>query len=341
MMDREREPVRGKQVLINVSLLLAAIILSAGIAVYFIIVMPGNSMEGELPPLDDGLGSLRQRLKEHVWVLAEDIGERHDMELENLNRAADYIHAQFQSYGYVPLEERFGNRGYRNITVNLYGREQRDEIIVIGAHYDTVWLTPGADDNASGVAGLLEIARALSGQRFARTIRFIAFTNEEEPFYGTDNMGSGVSARHSYESGENIIGMFSLEMIGYYSSAPDSQFYPGVVRHFYPKQGNFIAFVSNFLSRSFLHRSILHFRNQAAFPSEGLAVPERLVPDIRRSDNASYWYNGFPAVMITDTSNYRNRNYHSTGDVARTLDYDSMARVVSGLAGMLKDLAQE
>ena len=325
----------------NIALLLVALVLSACAAVYLVIVMPGNTVKGGLPAFDDELVSLSQHLREHVWILAEEIGERNDGEIKKLNQAADYIYSQFQSYGYVPLETRFGRKEYRNITVNLYGREKRDEIIVIGAHYDTVWLTPGADDNASGVAGLLEIARVLSGQRFSRTIRFMAFTNEEEPFYGTDIMGSGVSAKYSYDHNENIIGMFSLEMIGYYSSEPNSQFYPGVIRHFYPRQGNFIAFVSNFRSRHFLHQAIFDFRKQGTFPSEGLTAPEWLVPDIRRSDNASYWYYGFPAVMITDTSNYRNRNYHSVGDVPRTLDYDSMARVVQGLTGMLKDLAQE
>lgn len=341
MMENESGQGGGRQELINAAMLIVALVLASAAAVYLMTVMPGTSLKSELPLMDGELVSLSQRLREHVWTLAEEIGERHYGEMKNLNRAADYIYSQFQSYGYVPLEDRFGAKEYRNITVNLYGREKRNEVIVVGAHYDTVWLTPGADDNASGVAGLLEIARVLSGRHFARTIRFIAFTNEEEPFYGTANMGSGVSAKHSYESRENIVGMFSLEMIGFYSSEPRSQYYPGVIRHFYPKRGNFIAFVSNFSSRGFLRRAILHFRNQAAFPSEGLAAPERLVPDIRRSDNASYWYYGFPAVMITDTSNYRNQNYHNVGDVPRTLDYDSMARVVSGLTGMLQDLARD
>ncbi len=154
-------------------------------------------------------------------------------------------------------------------------------------------------------------------------------------------MGSRVSARHSFERHENMVGMYALEMIGYYDDEPGSQRYPNVIRHFYPVRGNFIAFVANLRSRRFLHRSIVYFRSQSVFPSEGMAAPQWLVPDIRRSDHASYWHFGFPAVMITDTANYRNRHYHDVGDVHRTLDYHNMARVVSGLTNMLRDLAQK
>ena len=154
-------------------------------------------------------------------------------------------------------------------------------------------------------------------------------------------MGSRVSAEHSRDRGETITGMFSLEMIGYYDATPGSQRYPREVSYFYPERGDFIAFVSNLTSRPLLHRSIRRFRAQAILPAEGLAAPEWLVPHVRRSDNAAYWDAGFPAVMVTDTSNFRNPHYHKAGDQPHTLDYARMARAVTGLTAMFEQLAQE
>ena len=311
----------------------------AAAAVYYCIHMPGRSLRGSLPPLDPQQKQMREDLTRHVRVLAGDIGERRSEHGDSLDRAADYIEAQLRSFGYVPAVREFGDKPYRNISVELHGREKQDQVIVVGAHYDTVRGTPGADDNASGVAGLLEIARALQGKRFPRSVRFIAFCNEEEPFYGTDDMGSRVSAEHSRDRGENIVAMFSLEMIGYYSDEPGSQRYPGVIRPFYPDRGDFIAFVGNLDSRNVVHRAIAVFRQQRVFPSEGMVAPEWLVPDIRRSDQASYWAFGYPGVMITDTSNFRNYGYHNMGDTWKTLDYGRMARLVTGLTAMIRGLA--
>ena len=188
---------------------------------------------------------------------------------------------------------------------------------------------------------LLEIARELHGLRLSRTVKFIAFTNEEWPFFGRELMGSRVNAEHSFDRNEQIIGMISLEMVGYYSNEADSQAYPKPLNYFYPHQGNFIAFVSNFSSRNFLHETISEFRNVAKFPSEGLVAPQFLVPDIRRSDNYAFWLEGYPALMVTDTSNYRNRNYHTARDTHETLDYESMARIVSGLQKTISTLANK
>ena len=153
-------------------------------------------------------------------------------------------------------------------------------------------------------------------------------------------MGSRYHARRAREQNENIIGMFSLEMLGYYSDEPRSQYLPKPIRPFYPRTGNFIAFVSNLLSRPLLAEAISQFRENTAFPSHGLAVPQWLVRAIRRSDNSSFWAYAYPAVMITDTANYRNWNYHYMGDKYETLDYEKMARVVSGLTIMLENLAR-
>ncbi|MFT7461176.1 MAG: Zn-dependent M28 family amino/carboxypeptidase, partial [Planctomycetota bacterium] len=212
---------------------------------------------------------------------------------------------------------------------------------VVGAHYDTVLLSPGADDNASGVSALLEIARGLHGERLSKTVRFVAFANEEWPFFGREKMGSYVNAEHSRDRNERISGMISLEMLGYYSKESYSQAYPRPLNHFYPHQANFIAFVSNISSRKLLHETIGEFRRVSQFPSEGLIAPQFLVPDIKRSDHSSFWSYGYPAVMVTDTSNYRNRNYHTLRDRPDTLDYDSMARVVAGLQKTIMSLANK
>lgn len=328
-----------KKILAHAAVIVILIVALLAGFYYYGIRMPGKTYTGPLAPLPPASQQLRDRLSEHVRVLATEIGERNTSKPENLEQAADYIEQQFATFGYVARPEIINDKGNRNIVVNLYGRQDRNRIIVVGAHYDTTWSTPGADDNASGVAGLLEIARAMHDKQLPITIRFVAFVNEEYPWYGTNNMGSLYHATHARESNENIVGMFSLEMLGYYSDERRSQYYPRVVRQFYPRRGNFIAFVSNLLSRPLLVDSISAFRAQVDFPSQGLAAPRWLVPAIRRSDHASFWVNGYRAVMITDTANYRNYGYHNMADRHNTLDFDRMTRVVEGIMKMLETLA--
>ncbi|MEX2352795.1 MAG: M20/M25/M40 family metallo-hydrolase [Gammaproteobacteria bacterium] len=326
------------QILLVFALVMA---LSAGL-IYFMVTMPGQTLSADrLPPPAPGLQELEKRLEQHVYVLSEEIGERSGSQGIKLNQAADYIQGQFESFGYIPVSRGFGDGEYRNIEVDLYGTDRRDEIIVVGAHYDTSWLTPGADDNASGIAGLLEIARNLKDKRYARTIRFIAFANEEVPFYRRSEMGSMASAKRSFTRSEQIYGMIALEMIGYYSGEPGSQQYPHIMHWFYPDKGNFIAFIANPASRDLQWKAISYFREQQLFPSEGLIAPPLLERSVRRSDHSSFWYYDFPAIMVTDTAYLRNPNYHRSGDKYDTLDYESMARVVSGLTVMLERLAQE
>ena len=323
------------------ALLLVLILIAAVVAAgYWICMrMPGQSWHGALPPPGPDAAVMRKRLEAHVHELSEVIGERNHNLMSRLDRAADYIFGQFEEIGLAPTAQTYSTMNYRNIVVDLYGRERRGEIIVVGAHYDTVYLTRGADDNASGVAALIEIARMLKDVAHDRSIRLVAFANEEWPHFGRDDMGSMVSARHASEQGERVTAMFSLEMLGYYDSAPGSQHYPAPVRPFYPDTGDFIAFVANLRSRPLLHEAITCFRRVAAFPSEGLAAPTWLVPDVRRSDNYAFWYYGFPAIMVTDTSNFRNPHYHLETDRYDTLDFDRLTRVTDGLGKMIADLA--
>lgn len=305
---------------------------------YRIFVIRGQEPQSTKYPNTGESSRLASKLYTHVKVLSEEIGERHYEIPEALNRTVKYISNEFQGAGIEPVFQKFGDQEFINIISEIPGTGKRDEIIIVGAHYDTVWLSPGADDNASGVAALLEMAKTLSGNNFTRTVRFVAFANEEQPFPETETMGSRVYAKLSAQKGENIIGMFSLEMLGFYSDVPSSQKYPPIISPFYPDTGNFIAFVSNICSRSLLKKAINHYHD-SKFAAQGLAAPEFLLPDIRRSDHASFWDNGFPAVMITDTANFRNPNYHSVGDRIETLDFERMASVVSGLTGMIKGLA--
>ena len=302
--------------------------------------MPGVSWSG-LSPDAPGKKESGERLAAHVTKLAGEIGERHVWRGRALDDAANYIEERFQEFRYVPRIEEVDNTGARNILVDLHGTRTQKRILVIGAHYDSRLFTPGADDNASGVAMLLELARAFSGRRQPLTLRFIAFTNEERPFFGTPRMGSRVSAERSRVAGEEIAGMYSLEMLGFYADAKGSQRYPRVVRSLYPDAGNFVAFIGNFSSRSFLLQSLEAFRAQALFPSEGLSMPQLLVPGIRRSDHSSYWAYDYPAVMITDTADYRNPNYHMHTDTPDTLDYNRMAILLEGLIAMIEAQAAE
>lgn len=307
----------------------------------YCIRMPGVAFTGDVPALTSTQKQLHDNLVLHVDVLAEQIGERHHEIPDKLVQTSNYIREQLSALGYEVTEQVYSDGEYRNLVVEIPGSAKADEIIVVGAHYDTTWLTAGADDNASGVAGLIELARMLKDKQLDRTIRFIAFANEEAPFFGTDQMGSMVSAQISRRDQEHVVVMYSLEMIGYYLHEPNTQHYPDIIKRFYPDKANFIAFVGNMKSGSVLRQSVKLFRQQATIGSAGLIAPAKLVPDIQRSDNYAYWQNGFPAVMVTDTSNFRNIYYHTVGDVANTLDYASMTHMVSGFAYMLEQLASD
>jgi hypothetical protein len=308
--------------------------------VYMCVNMPGETLPTPLSALTQPQQESSKRLQEHVRQLAEELGERHYGEPKTYNASADYISKVFKLYEFVPYEDEFGDKlQYRNIVAEHYGSTLADEVIIIGAHYDTVWLSSGADDNASGVAVMLEAAKQLKKKQLNRTVRFVAFANEEYPYFLTENMGSLFHAKRSHDRGDKIIGMISLEMLGYYSNEANSQDYPSPFNWFYPDTANFVAFVSDFNSRSFLRNSIKAFRQSEQFPSEGLTAPVLVVRDVQRSDQAAFWKYNVPAFMVTDTAAYRNYHYHNAGDVPESLDYDAMARVTSGLITMIEQLA--
>lgn len=285
--------------------------------------------------------SLATRLRRHVERLAGQIGERHVLRPQALHAAERYIGDTLRALGYDVARQNYEAQGVdcANLEVAIDGSERAGEIVLAGAHYDTVPGSPGADDNASGVAAVLELARLLRGATPGRSIRLVAFVNEEPPFFFTRRMGSAVYARAARRRGDDIRLMLSLEMIGCYSAEPASQGYPPLLRRFYPDRGDFIAFVSNLRSRRALRELVQAFRSVSDFPAERLAAPA-IVPGVAWSDQLSFWRAGYPAVMVTDTAFYRNPRYHSAFDTPDTLDYEAMARVVEGLTQAVELLSR-
>lgn len=307
-----------------------------------IIRMPGTSYRGPLSPLTPPEEASRVHLQSHLFTLAREIGERHFQKPNRLEAAAGYIESALRSFGYGVRSRRYTHQGrpYRNLEATLPGGARADEVVLLGAHYDTVIGSPGADDNATGMAAVLELARILKEAPFERTVRFVAFTNEEPPIFLTGEMGSRVYAREARARGERIVAMYSIESIGYYSDAPGSQRYPAPLNLFYPDRGDFIGFVGNIRHGELVRESLAAFRKRTPFPSEGVAAPS-WIPGVYWSDHDSFWKEGYPAMMITDTVPFRNPHYHLPTDRPETVDTARLARVVQGLADVVRSVARE
>lgn len=314
------------------------------------IKMPGESFRGELPPLTEQQAALSMQLRRDVQNLAGEIGPRSVVLPEKLNQAVAFLEQSLIAAGYAVQRHSYTVMGVQchNLEVEITGRDRADEIVIVGAHYDSEFDsgTPAANDNASGVAATLALARAFAIERPEsvtpadgpqRTLRFVLFVNEEPPFFQTQDMGSMVYAGRCRERGENIVAMISLETIGCYSDEPGSQQYPWPMGLIYPSTGNFIAFVGNYASRDLVRQAIGTFRTHAKFPSEGGALPGG-IPGVGWSDHWAFWQHGYPAIMVTDTAPFRYRHYHSSDDTPDKLDYDRMARVVEGVRAVISDL---
>lgn len=280
------------------------------------------------------------RLEAHVRKLSIEFAPRDIGHLENLDRAATYIAGELTQAGGAVSEQAYRVEGnsYRNI-VARFGPDT-GERIVVGAHYDAFEALPGADDNASGAAGLLELARLLGQQAPALRVELVAFSTEEPPYFGTTGMGSSVHAVFLGKENVKVRAMLSLEMIGYFSDANGSQHFPiGVLSALYPSTGNFISVVGR-VSDGFLVRQVKSSMSGAApLPVHSINAPS-LIPGVDFSDQRNYWHEGYNAVMITDTAFYRNRNYHTANDTAEKLDYKRMAMVVEGVYAAVNDLAR-
>jgi len=316
------------------------VVLCLGALLYYAVSMPGKSYKGPLDPLTPTECVLQTHLHAHCWMLGDTIGERNVWIPEKLKDSERYIESCFTRYGYEVARQEYTvvSQTVANIQVELAGTDPAAGIIVLGAHYNSVEGCPGANDNGTGVAGLLELARLLADAKPKATIRFVAFVNEEPPYFQTEAMGSRVYAKRCHARDENIVAMLSLETIGFYSDDEQTQHYPPPFSLFYPDTGNFIGFVGNVASRSLVRRSVKLFRKHARFPSEGAAIPGRVV-GIGWSDHWAFWQEGYPALMVTDTAPFRYRHYHEPTDTPDRIDYERTARVVSGLERVIKEMA--
>lgn len=281
-------------------------------------------------------------LYRHVLKITEGPGYRNYQDLAALNRTADYIRTELGRYG-SPVEQTFSVSGneYKNIILS-FGPVDAPRI-VIGAHYDVCNEQAGADDNASGVAGLLELARLLAAgnpDAWKYRIDLVAYTLEEPPFYGTANMGSAVHAKYLYDNKVPVKGMISLEMIGYFRDEKHTQNYPaGILKPFYGSRGNYITLVHKFGGGSFVRQFTRSFRKQDGDVITKVFKGPAWIPGVDFSDHRNYWPYGWPALMITDTAFYRNAGYHEKTDTPDSLDYYRMAAVVTKLYETLKDIA--
>lgn len=282
-----------------------------------------------------------EQLRPHVQTLAVEIGERNVFRDGTLARAADYIEGVWRQQGYEVTRSSYeaNHVTCQNLEVTRRGKVKPAEIVLVGAHYDSVEGSPGANDNGSAVASLLELSRYFAAMEAQQTVRFVAFVNEEPPFFETDLQGSRVYAKMARQRGDDIRAMMALETMGYYSNARGSQKFPSALfRLFYPSRANFVGFVSNLKSRSLMHRAVAAFREHSDFPVECCAMFEN-VAGIGWSDHTAFWKEGYPAFMVTDTAPFRYPYYHTAQDTPDKIDYDSLARVTEGLCGMVAALA--
>jgi hypothetical protein len=280
-------------------------------------------------------------LRGDVTALAEGIGPRSVFQGDSLARAADFITRRLQAMGYEVQRQEYPVGGVvcANLIVERPGAVRPEEIVVIGAHYDSVPQTPGADDNASGVAALLALAGKWAKEAPERTVRFVAFVNEEPIYFQTELMGSRVYAKRCRARGDRITAMLSLETMGYFSDEKKSQKYPFPLSLFYPSRGNFIAVVGNRESKELVKRVRKTFASSKALPVESASLPGGL-QGVGWSDHSSFWQEGYPAVMITDTAPFRNPHYHRETDTTETLDYVRLAAAVRGLEAVVADLSR-
>jgi len=279
------------------------------------------------------------RLRMVVTHLASEIGPRNVYHYRALCSAADYLESAFSKLGYHPTRQSYEVQGKRfaNLIAERKGNTASEEVLVVGAHYDSHEDSPGANDNGSAVATVLELALVARTWHTSRTLRFVLFTNEESPFTRTETMGSLVYARACRENGDKIAGMLCLETLGCYSEEIGSQWlsFGGLL---FPRRGNFIAIVGDRASRPLMKHVTASLRRDTSFRFRALTLPQNL-PGARSSDHWSFWKNNFPALMFTDTAPFRYSHYHSRADTPDKLNYDWLALVVDRLGVVLSDLA--
>jgi Zn-dependent M28 family amino/carboxypeptidase len=293
-----------------------------------------------VPKLQTETSVKPEKLKTHVEKISNEFFPRSAPFIQNLDKTAAYIKQQFETAGAKTSEQTFQVDGktYRNIIAH-FGAETKERIVV-GAHYDAAGALPAADDNASGVAGLIELAYLLGKTELSMQVELVAYSLEEPPYFATSNMGSFIHANSLNNSKVAVRLMMSLEMIGYFSDEPNSQAFPiSAMSLFYPTRGNFISIVGNFGDFSIVRAVKSAMLGATDLPIYSINAP-RSIPGIDFSDHRNYWAFDYDAVMITDTAFYRNKNYHTAADTAEKLDYNRMAKVVEGVYNVVVQTAK-
>lgn len=304
--------------------------------------LPGKSYRGDFLPLTATEILWTEQLYNVVLILSEEIGERNLRRFDALQEASRWIEKYFTKLdGHFSKQiYQIENKDCENLILEYTGQTYPDQIVVIGAHYDSVLHCPGANDNASGIAALLVLASLFAKKETEKTLRFVAFTNEEPPHFQSEKMGSFRYARECRRRGEKIKAMVCFDTIGYFSQERGSQHYPPPMGMYYPEKGNFIGFVSNLKSKNLLCKMIKTFRKTTDFPSEGACLPA-WVPGVGWSDHWSFWQFDYDGILITDTAPYRYPCYHTEKDTIELLNFQAMARIVSGISCCISDLAGE
>jgi len=318
-----------------------SVLLLLVLAVLYATHMPGHSHTGVLPAATPELRELERRLRSHVTMLAGTIGTRSLDRVEKLDAAREYLVAQLKpletSTNHVQMEDVGAAGGHAQNVIFEVAGEDPTHVIVVGAHYDSIDTGPGANDNGSGVAATLELASVFAKAYAGRSVRFVFFVNEEPPYFQNPGMGSLLNAERARARGDRISAMLSLETLGCYSDAPNTQHYPFPIGLFYPSRGNFLGFVGDLGARALVRSAIGAFREAEPFPSQGAALPKSF-PGIDWSDHWSFRRAGYPAIMLTDTAPYRDPNYHRPSDRPEALNYESLARVTRGIEFVVRRL---
>ena len=335
----------GRRLLVIALLVLLAFAAVVSGAVWYMTGVPGTSHRGPPPPLTAEEQALVPLLRRHIEATAS--REHNVAHYDELENSARYIETTLASYGYTVNRQSFeaddylsDTRTVRNIEVVIEPRDPgpATETLVVGAHYDSAIGAPGANDNGSGVAAVIELARLLGDLegKSPRRIRLVLFVNEEMPYFRTQEMGSWQYAAALHAGNERVVGMYSLETIGWFASEPGSQRYPTPFNLIFPDRGDFVAFVGTPYARALVWETIRSFRSHTQFPSIGGVAPDS-VPGIDWSDHWAFEEVGFPALMVTDTAPFRYPHYHQFTDTPDKVDADSLARVVKGMERVIRD----
>ena len=282
----------------------------------------------------------QERLQDVVKKLSIDFHPRNYRNLPNLEATAAYIQQHFKAAGGTVSIQSFEVSGHTYKNVRCHFGNSEGPKTIIGAHYDSHDQTPGADDNASGVAGLIEIAYLIGQNTPHGNFELVAYSLEEPPFFATEHMGSHYHAEAIHDAGEAVAGVIILEMIGYFTDEPGSQDYPSLLfKLIYPNKGNFIAVIGKTDQRSFTKRIKVGMKGVNNLPLRSISAPAG-IPGVDFSDHRNYWKFGYDAVMITDTAFYRNKAYHEDNDTWDRLNYEKMGHVVQSVYSAITQLAE-